>query len=114
MQVIQFMESTYPLKEALDLELTPELHREGLARELVRVIQDARKAAGLDVSDRVDVGIRASGQIAEKDGQRLVGRSAPWTVQAPIARDDVKLAVTVEVTGGHTLPEAGEGVERGA
>ena len=37
------------LTVALDLELTADLRREGQARELVRAIQDARKAAGLDV-----------------------------------------------------------------
>ncbi len=31
---------------ALDLELTPELRRAGLAREVVRLVQEARKAAG--------------------------------------------------------------------
>jgi len=38
---------------ALDLGITPELRREGLAREAIRLIQDARKADGLDVSDRI-------------------------------------------------------------
>ncbi|MEO6944631.1 MAG: isoleucine--tRNA ligase [Lacisediminihabitans sp.] len=37
----------------LDTATTPELEAEGLARDLVRAIQDARKAAGLDVSDRI-------------------------------------------------------------
>jgi isoleucyl-tRNA synthetase len=50
---------------ALDLELTDELRREGLARELIRGVQDARKAAGLDVSDRIVLGISAGGRIAE-------------------------------------------------
>ncbi|HEY2442079.1 MAG TPA: isoleucine--tRNA ligase [Streptosporangiaceae bacterium] len=40
---------------ALDLSLTPELRREGLAREVVRLIQDERKNAGLDVSDRIEL-----------------------------------------------------------
>ncbi len=40
---------------ALDLELTPALRRAGLARETVRLLQDARKAAGFAVSDRIDV-----------------------------------------------------------
>ena len=40
---------------ALDLAITPELRREGIAREVVRLIQDARKNAGLDVSDRIDL-----------------------------------------------------------
>jgi isoleucyl-tRNA synthetase len=38
---------------ALDTRLTPELEREGLARDLVRLIQGARKDAGFDVSDRI-------------------------------------------------------------
>jgi isoleucyl-tRNA synthetase len=38
---------------ALDLELTPELLRAGLARETVRTLQEARKNAGLAVSDRI-------------------------------------------------------------
>jgi isoleucyl-tRNA synthetase len=38
---------------ALDLEITPELRRLGLAREVIRLIQDARKNDGLDVTDRI-------------------------------------------------------------
>ncbi len=49
---------------ALDLELTDDLRREGVAREIVRAVQDARKAAGLDVSDRIALGISAAGRIA--------------------------------------------------
>ncbi len=49
---------------ALELELTEELRLEGLARELVRAIQHARKAAGLDVSDRIVLGIEAGGDVA--------------------------------------------------
>jgi len=35
--------------------ITPELRREGLAREVIRLIQDARKSDGLHVSDRITV-----------------------------------------------------------
>jgi isoleucyl-tRNA synthetase len=38
---------------ALDLNVTPELRRAGLAREMVRLIQDTRKSSGFEVSDRV-------------------------------------------------------------
>ena len=38
---------------ALDLTVTPQLRRLGLARESVRLIQEARKTSGLDVSDRI-------------------------------------------------------------
>ncbi|MFI6767584.1 isoleucine--tRNA ligase [Streptomyces sp. NPDC050355] len=38
---------------ALDLEITPELRRAGLARDAIRLIQEARKNSGLDVADRI-------------------------------------------------------------
>ena len=41
------------LQVALDTTLTEELHREGMARDLVRAIQDVRKNAGLALSDRI-------------------------------------------------------------
>lgn len=37
----------------LDTEVTPELEAEGIARDVVRAIQQARREAGLDVSDRI-------------------------------------------------------------
>jgi isoleucyl-tRNA synthetase len=40
---------------ALDLMVTPALRRAGLAREVVRILQEARKSAGLDITDRVSV-----------------------------------------------------------
>jgi isoleucyl-tRNA synthetase len=50
---------------ALDLELTPELRRAGLAREAVRLVQEARKVSGFDVSDRIELWWHASGELAE-------------------------------------------------
>ena len=40
---------------ALEVTITPQLRREGLAREFIRLVQDARKSDGLDVTDRVSV-----------------------------------------------------------
>lgn len=37
----------------LDTATTPELEAEGLARDLIRAVQDTRKSAGFDVSDRI-------------------------------------------------------------
>ena len=50
---------------ALDLEITPELRRAGLVREAVRLVQDARKSSGLDVSDRIELWWEAEGELAE-------------------------------------------------
>ncbi len=50
---------------ALDLDLTPELRRAGLVREAVRLVQDARKSSGLEVSDRIELWWQASGELAE-------------------------------------------------
>ncbi len=50
---------------ALHTELTPELVREGLAREFVRRVQDLRKTAGFDISDRITVHYQASETLAE-------------------------------------------------
>ena len=40
---------------ALALELDDELRAEGWAREIVHAVQNARKSAGLDVSDRIEL-----------------------------------------------------------
>ena len=45
---------------ALVTDLTPELIREGLAREFVRRVQDLRKSADLDVADRIELFVDAS------------------------------------------------------
>ncbi len=50
---------------ALDLTVTPELRRAGLAREVVRLVQEARKTSGLDVTDRVDWRWQGDGELAE-------------------------------------------------
>jgi isoleucyl-tRNA synthetase len=52
-------------KVVLDTRLTPELRREGLAREVVRRIQGARKEAGYNIEDRIEVRYRAAGELAD-------------------------------------------------
>jgi isoleucyl-tRNA synthetase len=48
---------------ALDTTITPELRRAGLAREVVRFVQDARKRAGLAVTDRIELHWAADGDL---------------------------------------------------
>jgi isoleucyl-tRNA synthetase len=44
---------------ALDVDVTEELEIEGRARDLVRLVQQARRDAGLDVSDRIELTVTA-------------------------------------------------------
>jgi isoleucyl-tRNA synthetase len=47
----------------LDTVVTPELTAEGIARDLVRVVQQSRRDAGLDVSDRIRLTIEAPAAV---------------------------------------------------
>ncbi len=44
----------------LSTELTPELVAEGLARDVVRLVQDQRKDTGCEYTDRIEVGLVTS------------------------------------------------------
>jgi isoleucyl-tRNA synthetase len=61
----------------IEVDITPELRREGLAREVIRLIQDARKSDGLHVSDRITVHWEAAGpELADalaEHGQLIAG-----------------------------------------
>jgi isoleucyl-tRNA synthetase len=78
---------------ALDLELTDELRRAGVARDVVRAVQDARKAAGLHVSDRIELWWEADSDGLEAAALREAAAQLAGEV----------LAVTVE-EGGPAAP----------
>lgn len=50
---------------ALDITVTPELRKAGLAREIIRLVQTARKEAGFEVTDRIELSWTANGETAE-------------------------------------------------
>jgi isoleucyl-tRNA synthetase len=53
----------------LDTATTPELEAEGLARDVIRAVQDTRKSAGFDVSDRIRL-VLAFADAADADAVR--------------------------------------------
>jgi len=78
----------------LDTETTPELEAEGLARDVIRAIQDTRRAAGFDVSDRIALRLAfgdaddASAVVSAFEAASVAGET---------------LAVAYEVVGGASL-----------
>ncbi|SDG65874.1 isoleucine--tRNA ligase [Winogradskyella thalassocola] len=53
------------LTVALDVTISEELRKEGIARELVNRIQNLRKDSGFEVTDRIDVQLQKDDQIVE-------------------------------------------------
>ena len=71
----------------LDTMTTPELEAEGLARDVIRAIQDTRKAADLQVSDRITLAIR---------GNRESDVSALQSFSETIAGETLSRKLTIE------------------
>ncbi len=59
------VESQNGITVLLDTKITPELHAEGIARELVNRIQNLRKQAELDVSQRIRLVLACDGVLGE-------------------------------------------------
>jgi isoleucyl-tRNA synthetase len=83
----------------LDTTVTPELAAEGLARDVIRAVQQARRDAGLDVSDRISLTVSGDDDV--------------WA--ATVAHERLIMLETLAVQFGsagsaHALPE-NEGVE---
>lgn len=57
-----------PLTLALDVQISDELRKEGIARDLVNRIQNLRKSSGLEVTDRISTVIYASDDYEEVAG----------------------------------------------
>jgi isoleucyl-tRNA synthetase len=93
-----------PYGVALDVDITPELRTEGVAREIVRAVQDLRKNSGLAVEDRIDLWLEAEDRAALDAHRDFIANETLATnltlgdPDADAARDEVSvddLRVTV-------------------
>src|SRR5690606_10973798 len=76
------VQEAYGRFAALDAEVTPELRREGIARELVSRTQRLRKESGLEVSDRIRLWISGDAEVSE-----AVDAHRDWIAQETLARE---------------------------
>jgi isoleucyl-tRNA synthetase len=89
----------------LDIEVTPELAAEGTARDVIRLVQQARRDAGLDVSDRIDLGLGVSestrrrlAAFSEMIATETLAVSLAWVEGEPNASvDDEPMHISVSV-----------------
>ncbi len=87
---------------ALDTALTPELEREGVAREIVRTVQDARKQAGLEVSDRIHLHVVGTGVAAE-----AIAAHREWIMAETLTAHWPTTPIDDGFATTHTLDESG-------
>ncbi len=81
------VESQNGITVMLDTKITPELHAEGLARELINRIQNLRKQANLDVSQRIRLVLACDGVLGEvADSETLSELIARETLAVQIER----------------------------
>ena len=66
---------------ALDLEVSPELRREGLAREVVNRVQKLRKERRLELDDRIGLGLHC----ADDELSTAIGEHRDWIAQEVLA-----------------------------
>jgi len=76
---------------ALQLELDDELRREGLAREIVHAVQNARKEAGLEITDRIELSLGGDEELlaAAREHEPYVSGEVLATAVAYDAADGV-------------------------
>lgn len=72
---------------ALDIEVTPELRAEGMARELVNRIQNLRKEQGFEVTDKIRVVVESNPETDE-----AVSRFADYIAAQTLAQGGVSVA----------------------
>jgi isoleucyl-tRNA synthetase len=82
------------LTVALDITITDDLRKEGIARELVNRIQNIRKSSGFDITDRISI------KISDQDEVRDAISDYKEYIASQVLADNIELS---EVTGGQEV-----------
>jgi isoleucyl-tRNA synthetase len=87
----------------LDIEITPELAAEGTARDLIRLVQQARREADLEVSDRIELTLGVSESVRrqvqpfiDELARETLAQSVHWgpgTTNATLDDEDIHIGV---------------------
>jgi isoleucyl-tRNA synthetase len=86
----------------LDTAVTPELAREGLGRDVVRLVQQARRDAGLEVSDRITLTLDAPEPVVD------AVREHETFVAGEVLATSVEYAPVLEPTTAGTVSDGHE------
>jgi isoleucyl-tRNA synthetase len=84
---------------SLDLHVTPELKREGLMREVVRFVQNARKQAGLNVDDRIKLSLVTSESDLKKAISEYADTVTAETLAEALTEVEYDYSVDLKVEG---------------
>ena len=90
------VEGGYGMVVALDTTITEELKLEGYARDIIRLIQDMRKEADYQVTDRISLSISGEGSemILENFGEMIA--SETLSTLAAISTPDLEKTETID------------------
>ncbi len=90
------VESEHGIVVALDTQITEELKQEGIAREIIRHLQEMRKEAEYDIADRIFVGIAGVDAVVDTFKKMIATEVLADAVESSLAQSDLHKSVEIE------------------